>query len=42
MGGKKDDALYEDCLGEAETEDVADNNGYADCYDSPAIHEIPD
>ena len=41
----KDDALYEDIFGEdvAETEDVADNDGYADYYDdSPATREIPD
>jgi len=41
MDGLKDDALYEDFLGE--TEDVADNDGYADYYDdSPATHEILD
>ncbi|KAK2169964.1 hypothetical protein LSH36_5g02008 [Paralvinella palmiformis] len=43
MDGTEDDALYEDFLGEgvAETEDVADNDGYADYYeDFPATHEI--
>ena len=43
MDGTEDDALYEDFLGEgvAETEDVADNDGYADYYDDfPATHEI--
>jgi len=43
MDGTKDDALYEDFLGEgvAETEDLAVNNGYADYYDdSLATHEI--
>ena len=43
MNGTKVGVLYEDFLGEgvAETEDVADNNGYADYYDnSPATHEI--
>jgi len=35
MDGPKYYALYEDFLGEgvAETEDVADNDGYADYYD---------
>ena len=45
MDGTKDDALYENILGEgvAETEDVADNDGYADYYyDFPAMHEILD
>ena len=45
MDGTKDDALCEDFLGEgvAETEDVLDNDGYADYYDnSPATHEIRD
>ena len=39
------DALYEDILGEcvAETEDLADNEGYADYYNkSLATCEIPD
>ena len=41
---RADDALCEDVLdkGDAETEDVADNDSYADYYDdSPATHEIP-
>jgi len=45
MDGTKDDPLYENFLGKghAETEDVADNNGYADYYDdSHAKHEISD
>jgi len=45
--GTKDDALYEDFLSEgaAETESVADNDGYTDYYyddDSPAMHDISD
>ena len=43
--GTKHDALYEDFLGEsvAETEDVVDNDGYADYYkNTPVTHEIPD
>ena len=47
MDRTKDDALYEDFLGksvaESETEDVADNDSYADYYDcSPTTHEIQD
>ena len=45
MDGTEDDALYEDFLGEcvAETENVMDNDGYADYYDdSLATCEIPD
>ena len=45
MDGTKDDALYKDVLGEgvAETEDVVDNDAYADYYNhSSATHEILD
>ena len=45
MDGTKDDALCEDFLGKgvAETEDVVDNDRYADQYDdSPATNEILD
>jgi len=45
MDGTKDSAMYEDFLGEgiAETEDVVDNNSYADYFDdSSAKHEILD
>jgi len=45
MDGTKDDNWYEDFLGKgvAETEDVVDNDGYADYYDdSPATREILD
>jgi len=45
LSGIKDDALYEDFLGEcvAETEDVVDNDRYSDYYDdSPTTHEILD
>jgi len=45
MDGTKDDALYEDFLGDgvAKTEDMVDNDGYTDYYDdSPATYEISD
>jgi len=45
LDGTKDDTLYEEFLGKgiAETEDVADNDGYADYYnDSTATCVIPD
>jgi len=45
MDGTEDDALYEDFLGEgfAETEEVADSDGYTDYYDDfLATREIPD
>ena len=41
MDGNKDDVLHEDFLGEGvdETENVANNDGYANYYDdSPATH----
>ena len=45
MDGTKDNALYEDFPGEVvtETEDMVDNDGYADYYDNSSdTHEIPD
>ena len=45
MDGTEDDALYKDFLGEdvADTQDVADNDRYADYYNNySAIYEILD